>query len=424
MKKIYFGGFSSVEYKLVELYLNELSSNGFYMEKVKFGIGYFSECEKDKYIYCTDVIFNIKDIDDYKNFYEDIGWNFVCSIGNIQVFRSEKEKNLPPIHTDKNIEKDLIKTSIKNNLISFITIIIIAILTFINMDYTTILENIGLASFIIVLFGIFNSIFINIYEHREYKYICKIIDNKEYSKNFKNMVTVKRYLKILYILIIFIAITLFLSDIFNGSTLALVMIIFIAYMFIGGFILSVIKSNSKNKIKFIIFSIIFIIGGMAITPFAIMTMSSLNFNKSENIIMSQGGKYAKCSDIFNNATVKNSRYSEKSSILVPKSFDYYEISKDDDVVISVRTEYFMGINNSIAVYIFNGYVDNLKQKNDNRPYENIYKLEKTDLFNCDKAIIIDDETVILLKNNEVFVIELEGDITSSENINICEKIIK
>ena len=362
MKKIYFGGFSSVEYKLVELYLNELSSNGFYMEKVKFGIGYFSECEKDKYIYCTDVIFNIKDIDDYKNFYEDIGWNFVCSIGNIQVFRSEKEKNLPPIHTDKNIEKDLIKTSIKNNLISFITIIIIAILTFINMDYTTILENIGLASLIIVLFGIFNSIFINIYEHREYKYICKIIDNKEYSKNFKNMVIVKRYLKILYILIIFIAITLFLSDIFNGSTLALVMIIFIAYMFIGGFILSVIKSNSKNKIKFIIFSIIFIIGGMAITPFAIMTMSSLNFNKSENIIMSQGGRYAKCSDIFNNATVKNSRYSEKSSILVPKSFDYYEISKDDDVVISVRTEYFMGINNSIAVYIFNGYVDNLKQK--------------------------------------------------------------
>lgn len=238
------------------------------------------------------------------------------------------------------------------------------------------------------------------------------------------MVTVKRYLKILYILIIFIAITLFLSDIFNGSTLALVMIIFIAYMFIGGFILSVIKSNSKNKIKFIIFSIIFIIGGMAITPFAIMTMSSLNFNKSENIIMFQGGRYAKCSDIFNNATVKNSRYSEKSSILVPKSFDYYEISKDDDVVISVRTEYFMGINNSIAVYIFNGYVDNLKQKNDNRPYENIYKLEKTDLFNCDKAIIIDDETVILLKNNEVFVIELEGDITSPENINICEKIIK
>lgn len=73
MKKIYFGGFSSVEYKLVELYLNELSSNGFYMEKVKFCIGYFSECEKDKYIYCTDVIFNIKDIDDYKNFYEDIG---------------------------------------------------------------------------------------------------------------------------------------------------------------------------------------------------------------------------------------------------------------------------------------------------------------------------------------------------------------
>lgn len=33
MKKIYFGGFSSVEYKLVELYLNELSSNGFIWKK-------------------------------------------------------------------------------------------------------------------------------------------------------------------------------------------------------------------------------------------------------------------------------------------------------------------------------------------------------------------------------------------------------
>ena len=111
MKKIYIGNFTPMEYKLLESYLNNLSfDDGLFIERISFGRGYFSEGEKGKYKYCTDIILNnVKDIKEYRDFYSEMGWEFVCEINNIQIFKSETEKNLPPIHTDEKIEKETIK---------------------------------------------------------------------------------------------------------------------------------------------------------------------------------------------------------------------------------------------------------------------------------------------------------------------------
>lgn len=430
MKKIYVGNFTPMEYKLLESYLNSLSfDNGICIERVKFGRGYFSECEKGKYRYCTDIILNnVKDIKEYRDFYSEMGWEFVCDINNIQIFKSETEKNLPPIHTDEKIEKEIIKKYLKFNTLGYIPIVILIFLQFKNFEYTYLLQNTTFISFLISIGIVCYFIYESIKYYVDYKKVCSFIDKKENidREKVEKKIFIKKIRGILYLILCCLLLLTAVSEVFSGNGIVIFMILFFLYMFLGGTILTYIKAKDKGRItkKFVISAVVFVVFSMTAIPALLFSGLFFNTLSIDEKVMPEGGKYAKCSDIIENSVIKNSMYSEKSSILVPKSFDYYEISKYDDISISVRTKYFMGINNSIAVYIFNGYVDNLKQKNDNRQYENIYKLEKTDLFNCDKAIVIDDETVILLKNNEVFVIELEGDITSPENINICEKIIE
>ena len=432
MKKIYMGNFTPMEYKLLESYLNSLSfDDGLCIERVKFGRGYFSEEEKGKYRYCTDIILNnVKDIKGYRDFYSEMGWEFVCEINNIQIFRSETEKNLPPIHTDEKIEKETIKKYLKFNTLSYIPIVIIIFLQFKNFKYTYLLENTTFISLLFAIGIVCYFIYENIKYYVDYKKVCYLIDKKEniVREKIERKIFIKKIRGILYLILVCLLLLTVVSEAFSGNGIVIFMILFFLYMFLGGTILAYIKAKDNGKItkKFIISSVVFVVFSMTAIPALVFSGLFFNNLNIDETVMPEGGKYAKCSYIYPDATVKESMYRERSSLFVPKSLDYWEISKDNDVALSVRTEYFNCINNTISKFIFDSYIDEYNELNEDRYFDLKYNIEYVEpsLFGVDEAVVVNDKKAILLKGDEMFIIELEGDITTPENIAVCKRVIQ
>jgi len=130
----------------VEEYLENMSETGWLLKSVTGSIFKFKKIEPRKIKYSVDVlskvsVFDHKDTDvalEYREYCQAAGWTYVCQTGKIQIFYTEEDKEIIPIHTDETEKfKIVFKASVYNVVIQFL----IAIIWIFNLSIQLFWEN-------------------------------------------------------------------------------------------------------------------------------------------------------------------------------------------------------------------------------------------------------------------------------------------
>jgi hypothetical protein len=108
------------------------------------------------------------------------------------------------------------------------------------------------------------------------------------------------------------------------------------------------------------------------------------------------------------------RFSQSSSIKVPKSYEYHELGEDG----KVRTYFYEAADSETAEYIFQGMLE----KEGSLMFRKIVEASK-EIWNADRAYYLkeDKSMVILLKDNNVVLLDGNMDFSKSENIKTAAK---
>ena len=121
-KRVLFN-FMPYECAAVEEFLEEEASKGWLLTSISGNIFKFEKIKARKLKFTVDILgdvtfFHAEDNEEalrYRDYCEEAGWKFVCSKGKIQIFYTEDNLELIPIHTDEKEKfKQIIKASMWN----------------------------------------------------------------------------------------------------------------------------------------------------------------------------------------------------------------------------------------------------------------------------------------------------------------------
>jgi len=127
--------YSPYECAAVEEYLEQMAEKGWLLLSIKSCHFKFTKIEPKKIKYSVDVLSKVSiwdhnDTDvtlEYREYCQTAGWTYVCQTGKIQIFYTETDKKIIPIHTDQTEKfKEVFKASIYDmGYQIFITLVII-----------------------------------------------------------------------------------------------------------------------------------------------------------------------------------------------------------------------------------------------------------------------------------------------------------
>lgn len=121
-KRVLFN-FMPYECAAVEEFLEEEASKGWLLTSISGNIFKFEKIKARKLKFTVDILgdvtfFHAEDNEEalrYRDYCEEAGWKYVCSKGKIQIFYTEDNLELIPIHTDEKEKfKQIIKASMWN----------------------------------------------------------------------------------------------------------------------------------------------------------------------------------------------------------------------------------------------------------------------------------------------------------------------
>ena len=121
-KRVLFN-FMPYECAAVEEFLEEEASKGWLLASINGNIFKFEKIKARKLKFTVDILgdvtfFHAEDNEEtlrYRDYCEEAGWKYVCSKGKIQIFYTEDNLDLIPIHTDEKEKfKQIIKASMWN----------------------------------------------------------------------------------------------------------------------------------------------------------------------------------------------------------------------------------------------------------------------------------------------------------------------
>ncbi len=115
-KRVYWG-YSTLDYKGMEAYIEKMSSDGWHLESIGEVWATFREGKPQNLRYSIDVFEQsgtltpevTDELKEYRNLCEESGWTFVTSIKHLQIFVSKEEDHLLPLQTDEELEENLAK---------------------------------------------------------------------------------------------------------------------------------------------------------------------------------------------------------------------------------------------------------------------------------------------------------------------------
>ena len=240
--KITFFNFLPFECSAAEEYLEIMAEKGWLLESITGNFFKFKKIEKAKIKYSVDVfqkvsIFDCKNSNvalEYREYCESAGWKYICEKGKIQIFYTEDDKEIIPIHTDENEKfKSVFKTSlyyIINQLFLILMFILnIYIQLFLGDGSFALGSNLGVFSIVAVFsFILITTIEIINFVIWSIKARGKIKENKFMPYNNYKQLRQKNRLKNFYsltIILILLKILVFDNKGSNGSSVLFALII-------------------------------------------------------------------------------------------------------------------------------------------------------------------------------------------------------
>lgn len=213
----------------VEEYLEQMAEKGWLLKSVKGPLFKFTKTKPKKIKYSVDVldkvsIYDHKDTDialEYRDYCQAAGWTYVCQTGKIQIFYTEEDKKIIPIHTDEGEKfKSVFKSSLYNviNQLFLILVFIFNIYNELFFGSTDFLlsSNFMIFTTVAMLFLVFINI-INLISFFFWviKARWKLKENKFMPYNSYKQLRIKNILFKAYSLIIIV--TMLMLEIFNDS---------------------------------------------------------------------------------------------------------------------------------------------------------------------------------------------------------------
>lgn len=130
-----FWGFLSLDYKAIQIHLEEMASKGWMLVKINRGFAKFKAMPPRQLKFCVDIFSkggpltpeNTIEVKAYRERCEKMGWQFITSLDYLQFFYADKNDEITPIQTDELLEQKIVASTIwKNELLGLILFIIIA----------------------------------------------------------------------------------------------------------------------------------------------------------------------------------------------------------------------------------------------------------------------------------------------------------
>lgn len=118
--KRFLWGFSELDYKAMESYLEDMAGEGWLLRKINGNFATFEQITPKKIHFTVNVLKkkgffgneNTEGARESRSFYEEEGWRFIDAKGHLQFFFSEKEERPQPVHRDLEGEKRMHATSL------------------------------------------------------------------------------------------------------------------------------------------------------------------------------------------------------------------------------------------------------------------------------------------------------------------------
>ena len=415
--------FSASDIKATEEHFEKMASKGWILEEVNQYSAKYKRTEPQELKFYLDIFpyFSAldsptaEDISEYRDLCIDAGWEFVASSNKLQVFYSIKSDNLPPIQSDERIEQAVINKSVYLDMISWISVLPIYILSLWNLfsfDYEKLYYNMS------IIYLIFPIVIIPLLIHICSQVLWLINARKAIAKGESLPRTSYKLLRFKTVLLLSTVIVLcaamglaILLDLFSGNYIILVGLVPILFGIIFITVYGKTIKNSKKRSKWfkvsslIVFTIAIIIG-INLAIFSIL--GSLSGNRANDL--REGYLGLRLTD-FDLGIPSHSSFSRSGSILIPKSSSYYEITRENDI----KTEYAKAINNKMAQYIF----ASILKENHNR-FQGGISSATEEYKDFDDSIYLDEgkNRLLLLKDKFVFMIESNLDLSIEENKDI------
>jgi len=422
--------FTMIDYKAMEEYFENKAEDGWLIDKINTFTMEFKKTEPKKLKFFVDIHpyispFESHDeeiIKNYRNIFEERGWKFLLSCDKLQIFFCDKEDNIPSKKVEGLEEKSILKKTFFSLEVLPIFILIPVLLLSLGglfpISYDKLFTNTSIATTIISpLLLIPVGLYATYYTYWFIKSRMQI--KKEHSIPRTSIKAVLIRGITFYTLIGIISLIYLISltlDIMGGFTFP---IFFALVPIIGvGVVYYYKKKNYTSKRgrtkNIMLFTALLLMITMVVSIFAIgMIISNNRFveamlgMKNE---LPEEYEALKLKDFGLEMEPRVKRFSQKSSFVVPKSYEYHELSTEG----TIRTYFYKAVNSNIAEYIY----EEMLKREASLLYRKPIKAS-VDIWNSDKAFYLkeDKSMVILLKENIVILIDGDRDLSNQEIIN-------
>lgn len=406
--------FTLLDYKAMEEYFEQQAVEGWMLEKIHTFTMTFKKIEPIHIKFSVDVFPYVRSFDsyhseavlDYRELCEKSGWTFITSSNKLQVFYTEDKLNTVPIQTDPVQEERIIKKAFKSpEVLTLFILFPIFLLSFggiLPFQYDQLFLNSTIVSTIMLPLLLFPvTLYVVYYGMWFWKAKRNVKKGEDLPRtSVKSALFRGRFHLIVSATALAIYLIAIVIDAINGHTFPLVFLIVpLGGAGIGIWFKKKGLSQNRSRRKNILLFALLIFGFITVLNFSIFGIFASQSNLFENLI----GINSEVPDDYDvpiledfglEETPHTQAFSRKSSVIVPRSYEYHEISSEG----TIRTRYYEAINPEIADYIFEGMLDT----EGSLLYRSVSKAPEDD-WNVDSAYYLkEDETmIVLLKDNAV-----------------------
>lgn len=433
IKKIPFV-FTLLDYKAMEEYFEMQAEKGWMLQKINSFTMEFKKIEPKTIKFAVDVFpyistfesYNSQAIKDYRELCEKTGWTYLTSSNKLQIFYTEDIENYIPLQTDTEEEERIIKKAFFSPqvLLMFILfpVLFLSLGDLFPFQYDKLFTNSDIVRTIMLgLLLIPVSIYVIYYVLWFLKAKRNVKIGLSLPKTSTKLAVFRgRFTLIVSGIALASYIVAVIVDAFNGHPYPLfILVIPIAGTGVGLWFRKKGLASNRSSINNIAIFMFLIIGIATVFGIFISNGVRTQNNIVYNILgisseVPNGYKVIRLEDFGLEKNPDIKAFLKKSSIIVPESYEYHEVSSEG----IIRTYYYQGINDDISEYIFE---EMLKREGSLLNREVIeapasyWGVERAYYLNNEKTMIL------LLKDNIVMRLDNEKGFSNEEVVNISKE---
>ncbi|OPL09415.1 MAG: hypothetical protein AVO33_00375 [delta proteobacterium ML8_F1] len=433
MKRIPFV-FTLLDYKAMEEYFEMQAVKGWMLEKINSFTMELKKIKPQSIKFAVDVFpyisafdsYNSRAVKDYRDLCEKTGWTYVTSSNKLQVFYTKDTESYIPLQTDSVEEQRIIKKAFYSLevLLMFILfpILLLSLGGLFPFQYDRLFVNSDIVRTIMLpLLLIPVSVYVIYYGLWFWRAKRNIKEGLSLPKaSVKSAVFRGRFHLIISSLALGIYITAVILDAMKGHPFLLFSLVIPgAGLGVGlWFRKKGLASNRSRRNNIAIFTFLIIGIATVFTVFLFNVIGSQN-NIAHNLVgisseVPDGYKVIRLEDFGLEENLEIKAFSKKSSIIVPESYEYHEVSSEG----TIRTHYYEVINDEISEYIF----EKMLKREGSLLYRDIIEAPASD-WGVDRAYYLktDKTMILLLADNVVMMLDNEMGFSNEDVVDISKE---